>query len=183
MGSISVDLKQLQSYKFVSVQVWCCMEAMKIMRLLPLLFIDHYVERISAPTRKINLNLKMRMGELEENVCGIVSNIDNKRKQYDLYCVNFVPLLSIAWIQQHKTVSPYLIKAATGLFKKIDLLVIPGREDILGRNGDKSWFVRSEKVKKTEGKIDMWELLYDNNIDYISLNKLLEIARENNLWK
>ena len=180
-----MDLKQLQSYKFVSVHAFCCIESGKLAKTLPILFPDHKIIRIDDPIRKINFKQKVKMGELEQKLHNIIYNIEQEIKLNRKHCVNFIPLFNILWMQLYKKVSLYLIQDAIELFKKIDLAVIPLREEVVGRNGDKSWFVKSKETRDIEKnrQTKIVNLAYDNNIKYISLNKLLQIAQKNNLWR
>ena len=176
-----MQLQQLRSYKFVSIQSWCCTESPKISKQLSKVFPQHYIKKISNPIRRIDFKQKVRMGEIETKIHGIIHDIERDINQYDKYCVDFVPLLNINWIQQYKKASPYLIKEAIELFKKMDLFIVPGREEIINRNGDKSWFAKPKsKAKELENNIanSLIDLVYENNIDYISVNKLLQIAQE-----
>lgn len=175
---------QLQTYNFISIHPFCCTEGRKIAKILPKLLPSHEVQRIDDPIRRINFKQKVRMGELESCIHGVIYNIDNKIKSNPKFCINLVPLFDLYWIQLYKKVSPYLVEEATELFKKIDLLILPVREELIGRNGDPSWFVKSKKAKDVENNnaSNLSNLLYNNNIDYISTNKLLRIAQEKGAW-
>ena len=179
-----MDFEQLQSYKFVSVHPFCCTETRKLLKMLPKLFENHYTEIIHDPIRRINFSQKVQIGSIEERIYESVQDIERNIAEHDKYCINYIPLFNIFWMQQYKKVSPYLLKAATELFTKIDLLVLLIREDMLGRNGEPSWFTQLDNVKSLEAKISpgMFSLIYDNNIKYISMNRLLTIAQERKLW-
>lgn len=178
-------LKDLQSYNFVSIHAYCCTESIKMTKCFPSLFPGHHVKIIGDPIRRINFAQKIKMGEIEGRIHKVIETIKQGIVEHKKYCVNCVPLLDIMWIQLYKKVSPYLVKEAIELFKRIDMVVIPCREEVLNRRGDQSWFTKSgSKAKELEDKIstDLADLAYENNIDYISLNKLLEIAQAQNLW-
>lgn len=88
-------------------------------------------------------------------------------------------MISILWVKQFKKVSPYLITEAIDLFKTIDLLIYQGRDEISGRKGENSWFIRSEKAKKAENNasLNLADLVSFNNIHVISVNKFLKISQ------
>lgn len=77
-----------------------------------------------------------------------------------------------------------MIKAAIKLFNKSDLIVMPVREKIIGRKGQSSWFARSSLTKEIEQNVstNISNLIYDNNMEYISINKLLQIAQKQKIW-
>lgn len=178
-------LKDLQSYDFISIHAYCCTESIRMTKCFPSLFPGHRVKIISDPIRKINFAQKVKMGEIEGKIHKVIETIKQGIVEHKKYCVNCVPLLVIMWMQQYRTASPYLVKEAVELFKRMNMVVLPCREEVLTRRGDRSWFAKSgSKAKELENQIstDLADLLYKNNIDYVSLNKLLEIAQAQKLW-
>lgn len=179
-----MNINKLQKYNFVSIHTFCCSEMIKFNKKIPLLFPNHKIDIINDPIRRVNFNGKVRMGEIEYRIYGIINNINENIKSHEKFCVNLIPLCNIMWIQQFKSVSPYLIKEAINLFKKIDLCIIPIKEELVNRNGAPSWFAkRDSKIKQIENS---WQyqlscLLYDNDIRYITWNKLFQIAQDNKL--
>lgn len=179
-----MDYEQLQTYKFISIHSFCCSESIKFYKKIPLLFPNHEVKIIRDPIRRINFKGNVRMGEVEARLHGILCNINEWIEKYEKLCVNLVPLFNVAWITHFKKVSPYLIQESTDLFKKLNLCVIPIREEVPNRNGDTSWFGRCDsEIIKIEQKWsnDLATLLCDNSIDYITWNKLFQIAQDNKL--
>lgn len=91
-------IEELQQYKFISIQAWCCTESAKMSRILPLLFPNHYIEHVNNPIRKIDFNQKVKMGELESQIYKIISDIEENIIKYDKYCIDIIPLLNINWM-------------------------------------------------------------------------------------
>ena len=175
-----MDFKELQSYNFVSMQMLCCTEIASVMKTIPDLFPQHHVCRVDNPLRRVDFRHSVRMGELEAKIHGLIYKTQKDIKKHGRLFSNFIPWFNIRWMQQYKIVSPYLIDEATELFKQTDLLIFHLREDIYGRKGDLSWYARpNAKTKDFEETIsyDLAKLISDNNIKYITVNKLLKIAQ------
>lgn len=68
----NMNLKQIQEYNFVSLNMWCCSEVRKVVKLLSVIFPNHYIERVEAPTRKISFNRPVKMGEIEERIHNLI---------------------------------------------------------------------------------------------------------------
>lgn len=179
-----MDYQELQKYNVVSVQSYCCTEAPRISAVLPKLLPGHTVQLIKNPITRIDFKGNVRMGLVEAKLHGVICEIERGIKSNAKYCTNIIPLLNIAWIQQFKPVSPYLIREATDLFKRTNLVVVPLREDVIGRNGEPEWFTKSKDARTAEQSKEsiLAELVYTNSIDCRSLNKLLQIAQTRGLW-
>lgn len=176
-----MNIEQLQKYNFVSYQSLCCTEEPQIRRIVPRLFPDHHFFLVENPLRRINFKQKVRMGRLESQIHGLIYNIEKGIEEHDKYLTNFVPFLNLQWIQLYRPVSSYLIEEAIELSKKIDLCILPNREEIVNRKGDLSWFAKPKsKMKEFEGKFSgrISEIMYYNSIRYVTINKLLRIEQE-----
>ena len=179
-----MDYDQLQAYKFISIHSFCCSESIKFYKKIPLLFPNHEVKIIRDPIRRINFKGNVRMGEVEARLHGTLCNINEWIEKYEKLCVNLIPLLNVMWIKQFKKVSPYLVQEAVDLFEKFNLCVLPIKEELPNRDGDSSWFDRCDSKViniEREWSASLAKSLYDNSIDYITWNKLFQIAQDNKL--
>lgn len=179
-----MDYNKLQTYKVIVIHMYCGFEVVKVSRILPDLLPNHHIMRVKDPIRKIDFNRKVRMGEIEESLYQVIVETNEGIKEYEKYCTNIVPWFCVQWMQSFKQVSPYLVKAAQELYQKTDLIVLPVREEWQGRKGEKSWFCENKRLKGLEEQLSgvLADLSYNNNVEGISINKLLQIAKTKGLW-